>query len=191
MAYLALAAIVLGVNLLPAFGPPTWSLLVYARLRWHLEPVVLVILGAAAATTGRLVLGTATQRLRTRFSPRYRENLAALERRLTKRRSGLVAFITLFVISPLPSAQLFSAAGLLDLRLVPLSLAFFAGRLVTYSLYVATAVIVEQQLSGVLANVWGEPWWIALQLALLVGLTLLPTIPWDRVGRGRHHDASR
>lgn len=191
MAYLALAGIVFGVNLLPAFGPPTWSILVYARLRWHVEPVVLVVLGATAATTGRLVLGTATQRLRTRFPARYRENLAALERRLTKRRSGLVAFVTLFVISPLPSAQLFSAAGLLDLRLVPLSLGFFAGRLVTYSLYVTTAVVVEAQLSSVLANVWGEPWWIALQLVLLVVLTLLPTVPWERVGRRRVHDSPR
>ncbi len=190
MAYLALAGIVFGVNLLPAFGPPTWSLLVYARLRWHLEPVVLVVLGAASATMGRVILAGATRRLRTKFSTRYRENLAALERRLTRRRSGLVAFVTLFVISPLPSAQLFSAAGLLDVSLAPVALGFFAGRLVTYSLYVTTAVVVEQQLSGVLANVWGQPWWIALQLVLLVGLTLLPTVPWDRVGRGSHHDAS-
>ncbi len=191
MAYLALAGIVFGVNLLPAFGPPTWSLLVYARLRWHLEPAVLVVLGAAAATSGRLVLAWATRRVRTRFSPRYRENLAALERRLTKRRRGLVAFVTLFVISPLPSAQLFSAAGLLDLRLVPVSLGFFAGRLVTYTLYVTTAVVVESQLSGVLSNIWGAPWWIALQLVLLVALTLLPTVPWGRVGRGRSHDSPR
>jgi membrane protein YqaA with SNARE-associated domain len=191
VAYLALAGVVFGVNLLPAFGPPTWSILVYARLRWHLEPVALVIVGAAAATTGRLILGTATRRVRGRFSPRYRENLTALEARLTRRRSGLVAFITLFVISPLPSAQLFSAAGLLELRLVPLCLAFFAGRLVTYTLYVTTAVVVETQLSSVLANVWGNPWWIALQLVLLVGLTLLPTVPWDRVGRARRSGAPR
>lgn len=191
MAYLALVGIVFGVNLLPAFGPPTWSILVYARLRWHLEPVVLVALGAVAATLGRLVLARATRRLRTRFSARYRENLADLERRLTQRRRGLVAFVTLFVISPLPSAQLFSAAGLLDLRLVPLALGFCAGRLVTYSLYVTTAVVVESQLSSVLSNIWGEPWWIALQLVLLVGLTLLPTVPWGRVGRGRSRDASR
>ena len=45
MSYLALFLLVLGVNLLPAFGPPTWSLLVYARLRWHLDPVALVLLG--------------------------------------------------------------------------------------------------------------------------------------------------
>ncbi|HET9089101.1 MAG TPA: hypothetical protein VFN54_02230 [Acidimicrobiales bacterium] len=191
MAYLALVGVVVGVNLLPAFGPPTWSILVYARLRWHLEPVALVVLGAAAATTGRLVLGVVTRHLRGRFAPRYRENLAALQARLTRRRSGFAAFVTLFVISPLPSAQLFSAAGLLELRLGPLCLAFFAGRLVTYTLYVTTAVVVETQLTSVLANVWGEPWWIALQLVLLVGLALLPTVRWDRVGRARDSKSPR
>ena len=46
---LVLGPLVSGVNLLLALGPPTWSLLVYARLRWHLDPVLLVVLGAFAA----------------------------------------------------------------------------------------------------------------------------------------------
>jgi len=46
---LVLGLLVFGVNLLLALGPPTWSLLVYARLRWHLDPVLLVVLGAFAA----------------------------------------------------------------------------------------------------------------------------------------------
>ena len=31
MPYLALFAIVFGINLLPAFGPPTWAVLVFTR----------------------------------------------------------------------------------------------------------------------------------------------------------------
>ena len=56
MQLLVVAALVFVINLLPAFGPPTWSVLVYARLRWHLEPVALVLVGAAAATVGRYLL---------------------------------------------------------------------------------------------------------------------------------------
>lgn len=33
LAYLALAGVVFGVNLMPAFAPPTWSLLVFFRLQ--------------------------------------------------------------------------------------------------------------------------------------------------------------
>ncbi|MGC8499374.1 MAG: hypothetical protein ACP5OV_07775 [Acidimicrobiales bacterium] len=178
MRYLVLVGIVVGVNLLPAFGPPTWAVLVSARLRWHLNPVALIGLGALSATLGRYVLATATRRLRGIVSSRSRANLATLAGRLTRRRGVRAGFVTLFVISPLPSAQLFSAAGPLDLSLVPLSVGFLAGRLVTYALYVTTTVVIESQVRGVLANVWGEPWWIALQALLLAGVVVLPAIPW-------------
>ena len=46
MQYVFLFLIVLGVNLLPAFGPPTWTLLVFARLNLNMSPVALVVLGA-------------------------------------------------------------------------------------------------------------------------------------------------
>ena len=178
------AALVLAINLLPAFGPPTWSVLAYARLRWHLDPLALVVVGAAAATSGRYVLAAGTRLVRGRFSARYRTNLANLADRLRGRKAGVWSFAILFVVSPLPSAQLFVAAGLLDLRLALLAASFFAGRLVTYSLYVATAVVVDRQLGSVLTNVWGEPWWIALQLVLIVAISLLPLVPW-RTRRAR------
>lgn len=178
MRYLLLGLLIFAVNLLPAFGPPTWSLLVYARIRWHLDPVLLVGLGAFCAASGRLLLGLGFRALRLRFPARYRANLQNLENRLVQRRTEAVALAALFVVSPLPSAQLFCAAGLLDLRITLLALAFFVGRVATYSLYVATAVIVDQELGAALSNVWGEPWWIALQVFLVLALALLPMVPW-------------
>ena len=43
MNYLAAFGTVLGVNLLPAFAPPTWAVLVFFRLQSGLNPVVLVL----------------------------------------------------------------------------------------------------------------------------------------------------
>lgn len=42
-------ALVFGVNLLPAFGPPTWAVLVFLRLNLDVPAVPLVIVGALAA----------------------------------------------------------------------------------------------------------------------------------------------
>jgi len=60
--YLLLALIVFAINLLPAFGPPTWTIIVYAHLRWSLNPVVLVSISAPwpppVATFWPLALGT-------------------------------------------------------------------------------------------------------------------------------------
>jgi hypothetical protein len=53
--YLVLGLFVFGVNRPPTFGPPTWSLLVYARQCWLLNPVLLFVLGGFAAGADRLV----------------------------------------------------------------------------------------------------------------------------------------
>jgi len=176
--YLVVLLVVFGVNLLPAFGPPTWTLLVVARWQWHMNPVWLVALGVIGAGAGRYLLAHGARAMRSRFPHRYRENLARVEKRLVARRRRLWLLLALFVLSPLPSAQLFVAAGLLEFQILPLSLAFMLGRVVTYSLYVSAAVAVDQSMGSVLKDVWGSPWSIALQLLLLGLVVALPMLPW-------------
>lgn len=79
----------------------------------------------------------------------------------------------MFALSPVPSAQLFVAAGLLTVPLLPLTAAFFAGRLVSYSLYVGAASAAKESLESVLADAFGSPVGIGLQVSMLAGLVLL------------------
>ena len=44
--YLILFAIVLGVNLIPAFGPPTWTILVLYSLNTRMPTPAVVLTGA-------------------------------------------------------------------------------------------------------------------------------------------------
>ena len=134
--YLILVAVVVGVNLLPAFGPPTWAVLVFFRLNEHLAVIPLILLGAVAAAVGRTLLAMTFSRLRGRIPDKYTANLTAAGKVLTTNRKRSIAGLGLFALSPLPSAQLFEAAGLIGVGLTRLTLAFFAGRLVSYSLYV-------------------------------------------------------
>ncbi len=181
MQYLALLAIVFGVNLLPAVGPPTWAVLVFARLNWHLNPVALVLLGAMAATAGRYLLARGARHFKGRFPPKMRGNLEAAQELLERKKIGAIALFGVFVISPLPSAQLFLAAGLLDVPLGILSVAFFLGRLVSYSIYVSVATLAEQQFGDVISKMFGSPWSIAIQVAFLVAVCFLPFINWRRI----------
>jgi uncharacterized membrane protein YdjX (TVP38/TMEM64 family) len=176
---------IFGVNLLPAFGPPTWALLVFFRLNSDLAAVPLVLLGAVAAASGRLVLALTTRHFRSRFSEERRHNLEAAEEVLVGSRGKALAGLGLFALSPVPSAQLFVAAGLLTVPLVPLTAAFFVGRLVSYSIYVAAASAAKDSLGDVLSDVVGSPLGIALQILLLGGLVLLFRIDWVAIAR-RH-----
>ena len=180
MAYLAVTAVVFGINLLPAFGPPTWAVLVFTRLHWHLNPVALVLLGAGAAMAGRYLLARMARHFKGRFPARLRDNLDDARTLIERKRIGAFALFGIFVISPLPSAQLFLAAGLLDLPLGLLTWAFFLGRLVSYSIYVGLAILADKQFGGVLNQAFGSPWSVGLQVLLLSAVCLLPFIRWRR-----------
>ena len=187
LAFLAVFA----VNLMPAFGPPTWAVLVWFTLEFDLPAVPLVLGGALAAAGGRLLLASGTRRFRTRLSARRLENLEAAQERFTDSRGKAVAGLGLFALSPVPSAQLFEAAGLLKVRLLPLTAAFFSGRLVSYSLYVGGATLADESLGGLLSRSLGSPVGVALNLVMLAALVALVRVDWSarlgRRGRGPAH----
>jgi uncharacterized membrane protein YdjX (TVP38/TMEM64 family) len=179
--YLVLAGVVFGVNLLPAFGPPTWSVLVFFRLQSSLAAVPLVLVGALAAASGRLVLAVASRRFRDRLSAERLAHLSAARDAIAGGRTRTLAGLGLFALSPLPSAQMFVAAGLLAVPIVPLTLAFFAGRLVSYSIYVAAASAAKHSLGSIIKDTFTSPFGIALQVAMLVVLVLLLRLDWARL----------
>lgn len=177
--YALVAAAVLGINLLPAFGPPTWAVLVLFALHGDYFEPLLVLVGAIAAASGRLLLALGTRRLRRWVPEKQRRNLEAAGEQLTKRRGRSIAGLGLFALSPVPSAQLFEAAGLMTVRLLPLTAAFFAGRTVSYSLYVGGAHKASKTDTGkVLLSSLTSPWGIGLEVLMLVALVLLARVDW-------------
>lgn len=178
---LTLFAIVFGVNLLPAFGPPTWAVLVLYVLNSDVHPALLIPVAALAAASGRLLLALAFRLLGNRLPKRYRSNLAAAKAALEKNKRNAILALGLFALSPLPSAQLFEAAGLAGVRLLPFTLAFFLGRAVSYSIYVFTAAgLRATSLGDTFKEAVTSPWGIALQVAMLIGLYLLARLPWAK-----------
>jgi membrane protein YqaA with SNARE-associated domain len=183
--YLVLVLVVFGINLLPAFGPPTWAVLVFARLHWHMNAVALVVLGVLAAASGRYLLARGARRFTGRLPARLKDNLEGARLLIERKRVGAVALFGIFVVSPLPSAQLFLAAGLLDLPLGVVTGAFVLGRLVSYSIYVRVATLADQQLSSVVANAFGSVWSITLQGVFLAVVCFLPFVRWRRIAEGK------
>lgn len=166
-------AVVFAVNLLPAFGPPTWAVLVFFSLDFDLPAVPLVLGGALAAASGRLVLASGARRLRPRLSAARVERLDRAEAALSADRGRTAAGLGLFALSPVPSGQLFVAAGLMTVPLLPLTAAFFCGRLVSYSLYVGAAAIAEKSLGDIVVEALTSPVGMALQVAMLIALAVL------------------
>jgi hypothetical protein len=170
-------AIVLGVifvvNLLPAFGPPTWAVLVFFSFEFGLPTPVLILGGALAAASGRLVLAGGTRRLRPRLSKERTESIDQTEALLTRNRLRSAGGLALFALSPVPSGQLFVGAGLMKVPLLPLTAAFFAGRLVSYSIYVGAASVASDSLGSIAVETLTSPLGVGVQLAMLLALAML------------------
>ena len=170
---------VVGINLLPAFAPPTWSVIVLFKFNNNLNTALLIVVGAIGATLGRTLLAMGTRKL-ARFIPiDTRENLTMGGAYLESKMHLKWLWFLLFAISPLPSAQLFEAAGLLSLNLKRIAIAFFSGRLITYSIYGFGAEALKRSSWGeIISSNIKSPWGIALQIVLLVGVYLLTKIDW-------------
>lgn len=179
--YLIFFAIVLGVNLMPAFGPPTWSIIVLYGLNTTLPVPALVLTGALAAATGRFLLAYGSRLLANRLPQKTRKNLAAAREAIGRSKRNAIIGLGLFALSPVPSAQLFEAAGLAGIRLLPFTAAFFAGRIVSYSLYAFTAQHVrESSIGDAFRNSLTSPLGIAIQLVMLALVVALGQIDWEK-----------
>ena len=181
MQALVVLAVVLLCNVVPAFAPPTWLVLVFFSLHYHVPSWVLVALGVISATSGRYLLATSFRRFRSRLPQNYVTNMENASTHLTKSKGHATALVVLFLFSPFSSAQLFEAAGIMRrIQLLPLCAAFAAGRAVTYSTYVyGSKAIQATSLGELIKRNITSPQAIAVQVAMILGLVLLGTVKWN------------
>jgi membrane protein YqaA with SNARE-associated domain len=175
-----IAAVVFGVNVLPALGPPTWTVLAYFRITDGRPIWVLVVVGAVAAAAGRYVLAVGFRGFGSHFPGRRRESLEALGATLSGTR-GTLAAVVLFIVSPVPSNTLFEAAGLTRVRLAPLLAAFCAGRLVSYSNSLVSVSAAQGKVRDLIASGVNSPQAILIGVLGLLGLVALVRIDWINV----------
>jgi membrane protein YqaA with SNARE-associated domain len=138
----SLFAIVFVLNVLPAFAPPTWTTMSFIGLTIPDANVVLLALVAAmAATSGRIVLATLSRTLvrQKLLSERAKQNVDSIKLGIERRPAMTLGSFLGYALSPLPSNYLFIAYGLTSLPIVFLAVPFFLGRLVSYSFWASTA----------------------------------------------------
>ena len=179
--YLLAIAVIAGTNTLPAFAPPTWSILVFFTLRYHLNPVALVLLGVLSATLGRAILANVFRVIRLWLPKGYVANMERIGVKIEKNPRKSIGLLALFFLSPISSTQLFEAAGIIKrIKLAPFLLAFAGGRLISYSIYVSGAsVLKETSLAQVVTKEITSPLAIAIQVLLILGLVALGNVKWN------------
>lgn len=170
------------INLVPAFMPPTWSVLAFFLIHFDLPLLPLSLGGAAAATAGRLTLALAARRLGPRLVPADTlRNLTDLGTYLRRHERWIGPAVLLYSFGPIPSNQLFIAAGLAGVDLRMIGGAFFVGRIISYTVFAHTAERVVDNLPDVFGNALTSPPTILLEVASLAILVAIAKMPWGRL----------
>jgi hypothetical protein len=168
---LALGTII--VNTIPAFMPPTWTLLTWAHLQEGIPVLTLALLGAAGATTGRFLLAMVSRTFGDRIIPgRWKKNITALVDTIRSHKLGLSTVVVL------PTNQLFIAVGLAGGPLLPLLLAFAVTRFASYLVWIMVADTAVTTLSDALQPTFGDSAAIIAAVLSFVMLIVVMQIDW-------------
>ena len=173
------------INVIPAFMPPTWMLMSFAGFSFHLSDyglVILAVLAAVAATSGRIVLALFSKKIiRAKvLSETARQNIDVLKQNIEKRKVFTFGFFLAYAFSPLPSGQLFLAYGLTNLKIRLAAIPFFTGRLVSYLFWAFTASEVSERLDVITfkTGAYFSVYFILAQVAAFYLVYLFIKIDW-------------
>lgn len=181
MIYLLLGLLVFAMNVLPAFMPPTWIVLVFFFLQFKLLPVPVVIIGAATATTGRILLYYLARHKILKYLPKKsQKNYEAFGKLFHIHKNVSIPALLLYAFLPIPSNQVYIAAGLakIDVRLI--AALFFTGRLISYSSWIATTHFAFKGLFEIFKKYVLSPHIILLELFGFLIIFLLSQIDWSK-----------
>lgn len=180
--YLIAFAVVFGINVIPAFAPPTWTVLSFITIQYHTNVIVLAVVGAVASTLGRMALAKlANVIVRQKFlSPATRDNVDHLKEQLEKKTKLTIGLFLLYAFSPLPSNHLFIAYGLTGLSLKYIAIPFCLGRMVSYTFWALAAsrlahMLAYQEIKT--GSIFGY-YFIATQVITLLLVYVFTRIDW-------------
>ncbi|HZQ38462.1 MAG TPA: hypothetical protein VFD32_21225 [Dehalococcoidia bacterium] len=179
-ALLAAWGIALVVNVVPAFMPPTWSVLAIFHVTAHPPLLLLTLGGAVVSAIGRAGLTLLCRRFRGRLPERDRRNADALSDFLNRHRRWRDVIVFGYCLGPFPSNPLFIAAGVGRMSLLPIAVAFFLSRAISYTFWVWTAGAVSQNLGSLFLHELTSWQAIVLQVAALASVVVLLRLPWAR-----------
>lgn len=179
--YLVLSIIVFGMNIIPAFMPPTWVVLAFYYIHFKLDLVPLVIIGATFATLGRVVLYRLSRDyLRPLFSKNSQENLSDLKDLVERNQKVTIPLVIAYAFLPIPSNQAFITAGLARINIKIYALSFFFGRLISYTFWVLTTHTVSRSIEGIFGGQINKVAVIAVEVIGFLIVIGISRIKWGR-----------
>lgn len=179
--YIILSAVIFGINTIPALMPPTWALLVFFHFHYNLSFIPTIVLGAFSATAGRILLAYLSRTfLRPHLSKKVKDNYKYLGKFINSHKHLTVPIIILYAFLPIPSNQIYIAAGLAEANIWLIASSFLIGRLISYTFWVGAAHALYGGIEDVFTKYYSNSNFYIAEVAGILVLIVISMIPWKK-----------
>ena len=179
--YLLLAfAIIFVINMIPAFMPASWMVMAFFYIQFDLPLLPLTLIGALCSGLGRIVLAKGSTWFKRNFMRDKQQDLDDLGAFLDSRRHAMGSTVFFYSLLPLPTNNLFIAAGMAEVNLFWVLAGYWAARAIADTFWVWTTDQVFNSLSDVFGVVFSSWFGIAFQLLGITSILLLYFLPWAK-----------
>lgn len=166
--YVFLASIV--VDLLPFFGPPAWTVMVYFQIQYGLNIWLVLVVGVAGSALGRYTLSRYIPYLSDRYLKTEKvDDIKFIGQKLSASGWKVRFFVFLYTLVPLPTTPLFTAAGIARLGAGQFIPSFLLGKFISDAIMVFSADYAARNALAVLSG--GLSWQSIV--GMLAGLSIL------------------
>ena len=115
--YLVVFLSALAVDLIPLFGPPAWTIMVFLLMKFDLNPWGVLAAGVPGSALGRFLLSLYIPKISSKFLKRRKnEELEFVGKKLAPNNWRTWLFVFVYTLMPLPTTALFTAAGLAKVK---------------------------------------------------------------------------
>ncbi len=186
LAFFVLIALIFALNVIPVFAPPTWMALAFVGFQFpQTNPWVLALVGAGAATLGRLTLALLSHKIigMRLLGKAQWSNINVIKQRLKNRTTLTFGIFLSYAFSPLPSNFLFIAYGLTALPVARVILPFFVGRCVSYAFFIVGGQAAGRrfQIDSLESTIYASSYFIVTQLVVIAALYIFTRIDWAKL----------
>lgn len=170
-----------GMNVMPMFMPPTWIILFFFFSTYHLSLLPTVILGAVAATSGRVVLAILSGHFRPFMSEKMLANMTALGNYFNTHTHISIPLLFVYAFLPIPSNHVYIAAGLAKIKIRLLALTFLFGRLISYTFWLTVTHRIASSLDRIFGQYYNQPKAFLAEIIGFILLYLFTKLNWKKI----------
>lgn len=143
------------VDLIPFFGLPAWTVMVFFQVKYHLNIWGVLVLGVLGSTLGRYTLSKYIPWLSQKvINQQKNEDIQFIGQRLDERGWRVQVFVLLYTLIPLPSAPLFIASGIAKIKPLHILPAFFIGKFTGDMVMVLTGRYAAENVSSLTSGLF-------------------------------------